>query len=603
MGLTSSLFVGLSGMQVNESRMDVIGNNISNVNTYAFKSQRVSFQTQFYNTLNFGSAPNGTYGGTNPIEIGTGATVGAVTKDFSNGAPETTGIKTDLAVQGDGLFIVQDTEGANHYTRDGSFQFNSENYLLSSDGYFVQGYGVDANFNIVEGTLSKLRVPTGEITTAESTSKAYFSGDLNASGTSALTRDASDNIEIRGNIRGVSNSQILNVGGADITGATLLTDVEDANGQLFDVGNFIVLENAVKGGKTLPQEELLVEATTTVDDYLAWLEDVLGINTDSGLSDLDGDGVVDTVDNVGNPIKQPGVRLATDTSAAGAQTYIEIVSNMGAGNNLDFNGSEAITIKQASGANKFTNNPFAFAEPDGFELADIESVKTSFRAYDSLGIPMDVDVTIVMVDKTDNGITWRYFAESTDDTDDDRVVGSGTITFDPNGNFLEASNGVITLDRTNTGAATPQTVELDFSNMDGYSITSSAISLLSQDGFQSGTLQDFSIGTDGIITGSFTNGLTRQLGQVVLATFRNYEGLLSDTNNMYSTGPNSGQPVIKKPQELGAGSLNSTALELSNVDLSKEFINLIVSSTGFSASSKVIQTSNDLLTQLINLTR
>ena len=602
MGLTSSLFVGLSGMQVNESRMDVIGNNISNVNTYAFKSQRVNFQTQFYNMLNFGSAPNGSYGGTNPMEIGTGATVGAITKDFSGGAPETTGIKTDLAIQGDGMFIVQDTEGANHYTRDGSFQFNSENYLLNSDGFFVQGYGVDTNFNIVEGTLSNLRVPLGEITTAESSSKAFFSGDLDASGISALSR-ASGTLEVRGNIRGVSNSQILNEGGADITGATLLTDMQDATGPLFDVGNFISLDNAVKGGKTLPVEQFLVEATSTVDDYMAWLEDVLGINTDPDLSDLDGDGAVDLIDNVGDPIKQPGVRIATDTTAAGAQTYIEVVSNMSSGNQLDFNGSEAIAIIQGSAANKYKNNPFTFAEPDGFEIADVESVKTSFRAYDSLGIPMDVDLTIVMVDKTDNGITWRFFAECTDDTDNDRVIGSGTVTFDPNGNFLEASQGVITIDRTNTGAATPQTVELDFANMDGYSITSSAISLLSQDGFQSGTLQDFSIGNDGLITGSFTNGLTRQLGQVVLATFRNYEGLLNDKNNMYSTGPNSGQPVIKKPQELGAGALNSTALELSNVDLSKEFINLIVSSTGFSASSKVIQTSNDLLTQLINLTR
>ena len=603
MGLTSSLFVGLSGMQTNESRMDVIGNNISNVNTYAFKSQRVNFQSQFYNMLNFGSAPNGAYGGTNPMEIGTGATVGAITKDFSGGAPETTGIKSDLAIQGDGMFIVQDTEGANHYTRDGSFQFNSENYLLSSDGFFLQGYGVDANFNIVEGTLSKLRVPLGEITTAESTSKTYFAGDFNASGISAMDR-SSGTLEVRANLRGVQQSQILNVGGADITDATLLTDVEDATGPRFDVGNFINMANAQKGSATLPEEQFLVEATSTVGDLMAWMEDVLGINTSTSLSDLDGDGLTDTIDNEGGEVKQPGVRLATDPTAVGAQTYIEIVSNMGPDNQLDFNGSEAFEIIQGAAVNKYANNPLTFAEPDGFTIADVEGVKTSFRAYDSLGIPMDVDLTIVMVDKTDNGITWRYFAESTDDTDADRVVGSGTITFDPNGNFLESSNSVITIDRTNTGAATPQTISLDFSNMDGYSMnTSSAISLQSQDGFQSGTLQDYSIGTDGIITGSFTNGLTRQLGQVVLATFRNYAGLLNDKNNLYSTGPNSGQPIIKRPQELGAGALNSTALELSNVDLSKEFINLIVSSTGFSASSKVIQTSNDLLTQLINMTR
>ncbi len=598
MGLTSSLFVGLSGMQTNESRMDVVGNNISNVNTYAFKSQRVNFQTQFYNMLSFGSAPSGTYGGTNPMEVGTGATIGAITKDFSAGAPETTGIKTDLAIQGDGMFIVQDTEGANHYTRDGSFQFNSENYLLSSDGYYLQGYGVDSNFNIVEGTLSRLRIPLGEITTAESTTKTYFSGDLNANGDPAITSTG-----IVANLRGVLGSQILNDGaGGDITDATLLTDMENDTGAFLLEGNIIQLDNAVKGGKTLPVEQFLVESTSTVGDLMTWMQDVLGINTDSVLSDLDGDGLADTDVN-GETVPLPGVRIATDTTAAGAQSYIEVVSNMGTDSELEL-GNEAFKILQGTAATAPAQTlPLSFAAEDGFVLAEVESVMTSFRAYDSLGIPMDVDLTLTMVEKSNNGITWRYFAECSDDTDTSRVVGSGTLTFDSNGNFLEASDSVITIDRANTGAATPQTIELDFSNMDGYAISTSAISLLSQDGFQSGTLEDFSIGTDGVITGSFTNGLTRQLGQVVLATFRNYEGLLSDSNNLYSTGPNSGQPIIKKPSELGAGTVTSTALELSNVDLSKEFINLIVSSTGFSASSKVIQTSNDLLTQLINLTR
>ena len=82
--------------------------------------------------------------------------------------------------------------------------------------------------------------------------------------------------------------------------------------------------------------------------------------------------------------------------------------------------------------------PFTFATPPGFSQADVESIRTSFRAYDSLGIPMDIDVTMVMESKNaSGGITWRYFAESSDDSDADRVVGTGTITFDSNGNYLE----------------------------------------------------------------------------------------------------------------------------------------------------------------------
>jgi len=215
---------------------------------------------------------------------------------------------------------------------------------------------------------------------------------------------------------------------------------------------------------------------------------------------------------------------------------------------------------------------------------------------------MEIVVTLVMESKSSDGITWRFYAESSDDTDADRVLGTGTVKFDSSGNFLEATDRNITINHTDTGAATPQTITLDFSSMDGYAMDS-AISLLSQDGFIAGTLQDFSIGSDGIIIGSFDNGLTRQLGQVVLATFRNYEGLVAQADNLYTTGPNSGSPLIKKAMELGAGSITAAALEMSNVDLSREFINLIISSTGFSASSRVIQTSNQLLTELMALTR
>ncbi len=601
MGLTSSLFVGLSGMQTNQSRMDVIGNNISNVNTYAFKSQRVNFQTQFYNTLSFGSAANGNYGGTNPMEVGTGVTVGAITKNFSAGAPETTGIKTDLAIQGDGMFIIEDVEGAHHYTRDGSFQFNSENYLMSSDGYYLQGYGIDSNFNIVQGNMSRLRIPLGEITTAQSTSKVTFSGDLNSKGSPALLEDtaAASGFVPNGDISMILNSQELFQDPAGpISDATLLTQLRNASDStaLVEEGNVIRLDNAVKGGVTLPTRSMIVEATTTVGDYITWLEGALGINTDPVVSDFDDDGLADL------PAEDlPGIRI----NAAG--TGIDIICNMGNKNIIDMKSSAAITLEQGTAANAVSQtNPFSFTDDDSVDrtsVESIESIRTSFRVYDSLGSPLDVDLTMVMLSKNNSGVTWRYFAESSDDTDISRVVGSGLLSFDPNGQFLSANDGSITIDRNNTGAATPQTIQLGFSDMDGYAITSSAISLLSQDGFQSGTLQDYSIGTNGVITGSFTNGLTRNLGQVVMATFRNYEGLLAESDNMYSLGPNSGNPIVKLPGELGAGTVTSTALELSNVDLSKEFINLIVSSTGFSASSKVIQTSNDLLTQLINLTR
>ncbi len=581
MGLTSSLFAGLSGMKTNEFAMDVIGHNIANVNTRSFKSSRSLFQSQFYSTFSFGSAPSGSVGGSNPLQVGTGSTIGSVTRDFSGGAPETTGNKTDLAIQGQGVFIVAKPNGSNAYTRDGSFRFNAENYLLSADGYFLQGYGTDSEFNIVEGTLTNLRIPVGEITTASTTSYAQFSGDLNAGGEVAslrpvLTSDASHTFT-NGN------------GGPAADASTLLTDLYDGVTDMFADGNVITLAEANKGGANLLAEEFIIGTTgTTYGHFAAWLEDVLGINTSSDLPDLTATGV-----------DPPGVTIEADGS-------LKAVGNLGEKNEIVL-ADGAITASQGSGATLPPNTlPFRFTSNivDSDDRAALgESIRTSFKAYDSLGNDMDVYITMTLESTPNDGAVWRYYAESAEDTDFDRVVGTGTIKFDNSGNFLEASDRNITIDHTNTGAATPQTITLDLSRMDGYAMASSAMSLLSQDGFMAGTLQDFSIGSDGVIVGSFTNGLTRNLGQVVMATFRNYEGLVAQADNLYVAGPNSGDAIIKKPLELGAGSINSAALELSNVDLSREFINLIISSTGFSASSRVIQTSDQLLNELMMLTR
>ena len=587
MGLTSSLFAGLSGMKTNEFRMDIIGNNIANVNTHSFKSSRATFQSQFYSTFTFGSAPNGSFGGTNPVQVGTGSTIGAVTRNFSGGAPETTGNKTDLAIQGQGLFIVEKPDGANVYTRDGSFQFNGENYLMTADGYFLKGYGVDNNFNILDGTLERLRVPIGEVTTAATTTEAVFNGDLNPDGFDAMTQDGKAL-----SVRPVLDSQTL----TDTVTGTLATDsllvnLDNGNGAFVVSGNIISLTEGIKGGQTLPEASFTVSDTSTLGEFMDWLEGVLGINTNIG----------DLPVFLNQP--DPGVAI----SAAGDS--VEIVGNMGNQNDLTLSNKALKVTVGSAGSIPGDSLPLTFAAPDGFELADVESVRTSFRAYDSVGIPLDIDITLVLESKNSGGgLTWRFFAESSQDwnTSDannpNRVLGTGTISFDANGNFLEAQNNVITIDRQETGAATPQTITLDFSRMDGFAMNS-VMTLLSQDGFMAGTLTDFSIGSDGIIIGSFDNGLTRQLGQVVLATFRNYEGLVALSDNLYSAGPNSGDAIVKKPLDLGAGNITAAALELSNVDLSREFINLIISSTGFSASSRVIQTSDRLLNELMTMTR
>src|SRR5947207_1396943 len=122
MALTNALFTGLSGLNVNQARLNVVGNNIANTNTVAFKSSRVLFKPQFYVTDIAGGPPTADFGGQNPSQRGLGAEVAAIQKDFSAGSIEPTGRDTDLAVDGDGFFIVQGKD--QRYTRDGSFVLN-----------------------------------------------------------------------------------------------------------------------------------------------------------------------------------------------------------------------------------------------------------------------------------------------------------------------------------------------------------------------------------------------------------------------------------------------------------------------------------------------
>src|SRR3982751_5594354 len=162
MGITSSLITGLSGLSSNQSKLDVVGNNIANVNTIGFKSSRMDFKTQFSTTFSFGSAPSGVLGGTNPLQVGMGVVQGAVSRNFNDGSREVTGVASNLAVEGDGFFILQGSERM--YTRDGTFKLNSLNTLVNADGANVQGFGVDSSYTVVPGTLKDITIPLGTLT-------------------------------------------------------------------------------------------------------------------------------------------------------------------------------------------------------------------------------------------------------------------------------------------------------------------------------------------------------------------------------------------------------------------------------------------------------
>ncbi len=556
MGLTSAMYTGLSGLNANQTRIETIGHNIANANTTAFKSSRTLFQTQFAQTWSMGTPPSESSGGTNPFQIGLGTVVGSTSRNLTSGSVETTGMPSDLAIEGAGYFIVQSPAGRRSYTRDGAFSLNSDNQLVTMDGNRVQGFGVDANSNIVPGSLQHLEIPIGELSIARATQNVIMDGDLSAAETIATqgSQHASQAL-----VDGSGTAVVADTALSDVRSATALDAV------LFADGDVITVSGASCGGRDVPAQQFTVGTTgNTLGDFATWLQGALGIQTDPALAGA------------------PGV-----TVEGGA---LVIRSNAGEPNAIQI-AADDITSNNATSPLPFQLTQTADAVGTG--------VYTSFTVYDSLGTPVQVNATFTLESTPATGPVWRYLLEAPGDGTTPPSYATGTVSFDTGGNFLSANGNQLNIDRSGSGAATPLTVTLDFSGVNGQSTAVSNVILADQDGFPPGSLNSYAIGEDGTITGVFSNGLSRTLGQVALATFRNEAGLVADTDNLFSAGPNSGPAEVVAPGTLGAGSVRGGALEMSNVDLSREFIGLITASTGFQASSRVISTANEMLDQLL----
>jgi flagellar hook protein FlgE len=586
MASTTSLFTGLSGLVANSRRLDVIGNNISNVNTTAYKSTRMAFAPSFSRTFSLGSAPGTTSGGTNPAQIGLGVTVASTQRNFNNGPIGGTGVTTDIAIEGDGFFIM-DVAGTQHFTRAGNFLRNPDNDLVSQSGAKVLGFAVNEQFNVEDGNLVPISIPVGTLTLAEATRNVTFNGNLNAAGSVATVGSVFTGQAM------FSNPALT----TPITAATDLTTttiyVSDGLGGstlMFDPlvnPKVITMAGVEKGGKTIEPRSFAFSGAsvagaadfgTTFGDFMTFVEDVLGLNN---------------------------ANIGVNSNLSGSVT-------LNAGGQLVIEGNEGVVQELGPESIEFTVSPAGAGSTTPITLnrssfANGESVRTSFIVYDSLGTPLTVDITLVLQATTaSGGTTWQMIAESDDSDQLSRIVGLSELTFDSDGSLLNSSSQTLNIVRSN-GADSPLTLTMDFDS-DAYAVSSlsdtgSNLAMVSQDGSPIGTLSNFSIAEDGRIAGSFTNGLTRTIGQVAIAKFTNPEGLVDAGDNLYRSGPNSGAAFITRPREFGTGRLVGSALEQSNVDLSQEFINMILASTGYSAASRVITTTDELITQLLALGR
>ena len=613
MGSTNALFTGLSGLLSNQRRLDVIGNNIANVNTTAFKSSRMLFATLYSQTTSRGSGPQGFHGGTNPTQVGHGAMTAGTQRNFAGGAITATGILTDMAVDGDGFFIAN-LDGETLFTRDGAFQLNENRQLVTAQGAYVMGWGVDDQWQIIDGELQPLEIPLGATTVAQATRNVYLDGNLDGSGDVATTgsihragpmfTDVDLSIPVGATWDPEDpDNPIGETLQPDLTlpGNNLYIDSGDGTPLLAIEGGaqaIITINGVEKNGQNMGQHsfvfgteaealELGVGAWgSDLTDFTDWLEIVLGLSNEvMGGQSLGG-------------------RVEIDPSGS-----LAIIGNEGTVQDFDLSSSDVsiayggTTVGDPVAGDPITQ-PFVLTED---QAADGESVRTTFVAYDSLGTALTVHVSMILQEKLPGGGTeWTFLAESPDAAGLPRIVGSGTLNFDATGNFLTATSSTVSIPRDN-GSDSPLVLELDFSEgADGLSSindSNSSIAAISQDGFPGGELVSFAVGSDGVILGAFTNGVTRTLGRVALATFNNAAGLEDVGDNFFRAGPNSGSAFVNVPGGPGAGRIVSSALEMSNVDLSQEFVNMVLASTGYQASSRVINASNEMLDQLMLMAR
>ena len=460
-----SLYSGVSGLQNHQTRMDVIGNNISNVNTTGFKRGRVNFQDMISQQVGGAAKPTEELGGVNPKDVGLGMTIATIEQVFSQGNLQTTGVSTDVAIQGNGFFILKDGDES-FYTRNGQFGLDSNGTLVNpANGQRVQGWMArDLNGEqIVQtaATPTDLVVPVGSKDPAKATENVLFACNLNKN-TPEILEGASE---------------------SDIAKGTWGTEQK-----IYD---------------SFGNEHLLSVSFTKVPGVAnSWQATV---NVDADNADF------------------TQTRIGLGTTDGVQNTFIVNFDNYG-------------------------------------QLASVEDSSGNISNQEG-EIVLQTSFTVPEANADENGNPYRQ-------------------TFNINLGTIGSMKNTIT-----------------------QSASKSTTKAYSQDGYTLGYLDNFKIDSSGTITGVYSNGTNRVIGQLALATFANNRGLEKAGNNTYVETNNSGQANIGESGIAGKGSLLAGALEMSNVDLSEQMTDMIVTQRGFQSNAKTIQTADTLLETVLSLKR
>lgn len=565
-----SLYSGVAGLKTHQTRMDVIGNNIANVNTTAYKSSSMTFSELMSQTTQKASGANATtgVGGTNAKQIGLGVKAGAInTAITTQGSAQSTGNPFDIMITGDNFFVVSNGS-ENFFTRDGSFYVDGAgNLAMTSTGYNVMGWGVDETTgNIKQDTVTALRIMSAANMTypPEATTKANISGILDENDkdvTSANGKTVNLNFF---DARGYSYTAkfTFKQSGGDKTNeySMELNKILDSTGAEIDISK-------LKFGNR-SQQKMETKVTLNTDAYK---RDGKVLKTKDGTTE---------VANLADIFNQDG-SLITPQDDAAAQKQQKALD----------------AIAKAYGYEGSTD------EFLNLYITSTENKDKQLTIQDLLGNMMAGKTTDVLpADGSAITMEGRYFEGTTvvfnKDTGKLESVGGSTTNLNVNAAFsaLGGNFSDVTIDLsecTNYDNKGTSTIGATSGDLDGLGT-----------GRRLGDMIGVSIQKDGMIYASYDNGMTKLLGQIATAAFANASGLEKEGDNLYSATLNSGEfDGIGVDITAGGGYMSPGQLEMSNVDLSSEFTEMITTQRGFQANSRIITVSDTLLEELTNLKR
>jgi flagellar hook protein FlgE len=537
-----SFSTSLSGLDGEEQALSVISNDLANLNTTAFKSGTPFFSDLFYQLL-------GTDGAGDPIQLGVGANMSSVSSPMTQGSVTTTGVPTDVAIQGNGLFIVQQ-DGTQFYTRAGNFSLNDSGALVSSSGASVMGYPAVNGVIDTTQALTPIVITSGQSYPPSATSTMQLDLNLDAADTSLAPANGTLTVPATGL---PSAGQTVTIGGATYTFVATAAGLTAANDVLIGADVPTTLANL----------EAAIDATPA------------------------GAGVTYATGTTANPD-------VTATATTATTLTVQAGQSGSAGNSI-------VTSTEWTGG--------SFGSTNLTGGADAGTYSDSMVVYDSLD---NSHVLSFNFTKASAG-NWTYQitipAADVGDIGNPQVVATGTLQFDSSGNLISPAANVqgISVPGLADGAESMNITWQLFSAPGSPVVTqtseTSATSGELQNGFSAGTLQTYSIDSTGTINGVLSNGQTVALDQIALATFPNYDGLTNFGSNEYQTSLASGAASVGVAGSGGRGTLDGGSLEQSNVDIATAFTELIQAERGYEANAKAITTVDDILQASIALIR